>query len=115
LITIVILFAIHGGVLLNVFLPGSIWSGSTSELISVIIIWIALAALAMRALEQGLQPDREFERYQHYRSALRAVLDRFDHAESCGDKLRVMQEMERLSFDELRDFLITNNRSQFVL
>jgi len=112
-IAIVILFAIHGGVLFDVFFPGSIWAGST--LISVIIVWIALAALAMRALEQGLQPEREFERYQHYRSALRAVLDRFDRADSCGDKLRVMQDMERLSFDELRDFLVTNNRSQFVM
>jgi hypothetical protein len=115
LIAIVILFAIHGGVLLNAFFPGSVWAGSTSELISVIIIWIALAALAMRALEQGLQPDREFERYQHYRSALRAVLERFDRADFCADKVRIMQEMERLSFDELRDFLVTNNRSHFVL
>jgi hypothetical protein len=102
-------------VLLNVFFPSSIWAPFTSEVINVAIIWIALAGLALRAIEQGLQPDREFERYQQYRSALRAVLDRFDRSDSTEDKIRVMQEMERLSFDELRDFLITNERSQFVL
>jgi hypothetical protein len=115
LIAIVILCAIDLGVLIDAFFPGAIWTAFTSQFINLLIIWIALAALAIRAMEQGLQPDREFERYHHYRSAVRAVLDRFDRAESPADKIRVMEDMERLAFDELRDFLVTNDRSHFVL
>jgi hypothetical protein len=115
LIAIVILCAIDLGVLIDAFFPGAIWTAFTSQFINLLIIWIALAALAVRAMEQGLQPDREFERYHHYRSALRAVLDRFDRAESPADKIHAMEDMERLAFDELRDFLVTNDRSHFVL
>lgn len=86
-----------------------------SDSISVITIWIALAALAVRALEQGLRPEREVERYQQYRSAVRAILDRFDDSESQAEKIQIMEEMERLCFDELRNFLITNERARFVL
>src|SRR5262249_13968317 len=86
-----------------------------SDSISVITIWIALAALAVPALEQGLRPEREVERYQQYRSAVRAILDRFDDSESQAEKIQIMEEMERLCFDELRNFLITNERARFVL
>jgi Domain of unknown function (DUF4365) len=68
-----------------------------------------------RAIEQGLQPEREIERYQQYRSAVRAILERYDEAPSQAAKIEIMREMERLSFDEMRNFLITNERSRFVM
>ena len=74
-----------------------------------------LAALAARAIQDGLQPEREAERYQQYRSAVRFVLERFDLSESQKEKLRIMQEMERLVFDEMRNFLISGNRTRFVM
>ncbi|MGE5217503.1 MAG: hypothetical protein ACM3SP_10930 [Chloroflexota bacterium] len=70
---------------------------------------------ATRAVEEGLQPEREIERYQQYRSAVRAILDRFDEALSQKSKLVVMRDMERLAFDEMRNFLITNERARFVM
>jgi hypothetical protein len=82
---------------------------------AITAIWIALFALAARAVEQGLQPEREIERYQQYGSALRAVRDRFDRSETAAEKLQIMVEMEQLSFDEMRNFLITNDRSSFVM
>jgi hypothetical protein len=112
---IVALCVIDIGVLWQAFIPGSIWTAFASDSISVITIWIALAALAVRALEQGLRPEREVERYQQYRSAVRAILDRFDDSESQAEKIQIMEEMERLCFDELRNFLITNERARFVL
>ena len=57
-------------------------------------------ALAFRALQEGLQPEREIERYRHYRAGIRAIRDRFDQASSPAEKFEVMQEMERLTFDE---------------
>jgi hypothetical protein len=118
-IAIALLCVIHVGVLWDALLHDSVWRVFASDRINVVIyvvtIWIALAALAVRAIEQGLQPEREVERYQQYRSALRAILDRFDRAETQSEKIQIMEEMERLSFDELRNFLITNERAKFVM
>jgi hypothetical protein len=83
--------------------------------VHTIVIWIAIAALAVRALQEGLQPEREIERYRHYRAGVRAVRDRFDEARSPAEKLEVMLEMERLSFDEFRNFLRSSNEARFVI
>ena len=81
-----------------------------------VVICIALAALATRAIEQGLQPEREVERYQQYLSDLRAISDRFnDEAASQTEKIQIMFEMERLVYDEMRNFLLTNERASFVM
>jgi hypothetical protein len=113
--SIIGLLAMHVGVLFGAVVPHSIWAGFHSPIAIVFIIWLALAALAIRTIEQGLQPEREIERYQQFRSALRAILERYDGARSQATKIEVMREMERLSFDEMRDFLITNERSRFVM
>jgi len=83
--------------------------------VHIIVIWIAILALGFRALQEGLQPGREIERYRHYRAGVRAVRDRFVTATSVAEKLEVMQEMERLSFDEYRNFLRSNNEARFII
>jgi len=114
LFCIALLVLAHVAVLAIVlFVPGG-WPAAHSVL-AIGALWIALSALALRALEEGLQPEREIERYQHYRSAVRAVLERFDNARSQAEKLLIMREMEQVAFDELRNFLITNDRSRFVM
>jgi hypothetical protein len=86
-----------------------------SDLVNVVVITLAIGALAAHAFEQGLQPEREAERYQQYRSAVRVIFDRFGQATSMSEKLRAMEEMEQLSFDEMRNFLLTNERARFVM
>jgi hypothetical protein len=44
-----------------------------------------------------------------------AISKRFDEAASPAGKLQVMVEMERLSFDEFRNFLCSNNEARFVV
>jgi hypothetical protein len=114
-LSIILLCAISVCLLLGVIFPTSVWAAFDSETINVVVIWIALAALATRAIEQGLQPEREAERYQQYRSGVRAILEQFDAAASQDDKIRIMRDMERLAFDEMRNFLITNERARFVM
>jgi hypothetical protein len=113
--SIILLCAISVGLLLGVIFPTSVWAAFDSETMNVVVIWIALAALATRAIEQGFQPEREAERYQQYRSSVRAILEQFDTAGSQDEKIRIMGEMERLAFDEMRNFLITNERARFVM
>jgi membrane protein implicated in regulation of membrane protease activity len=109
----ILLVALHAGYLLGALVPVLTLFHSAGAIVA--IIWCALAALATRAIEQGLQPEREIERYQQYRSGIRAILERYDEAPSQNAKIEVMREMERLAFDEMRNFLITNERSRFVM
>jgi hypothetical protein len=111
---VILVCVIHLGVLAGVFFRPSVWEAN-SALASMVIIWIAIAALAVRAIQEGLQPEREVERYEQYRSSVRFVLERFDRASSQSEKLQIMQEMERLVFDEMRNFLIAGNRSRFLI
>jgi hypothetical protein len=114
-ICIVLICALHVVVLFTALVKEWVSTDLGWSIIGVAIIWIAIVALGVRAIEQGLQPEREIERYQQYSSAVKAVLERFDDARSQAEKVRIMEEMERLSFDEMRNFLLTNNRSQFVM
>lgn len=81
----------------------------------VLILWACIIALAARALEEGLQPSREIERYGRYRSQVEALLERFDTSRNAQEKLAVMEEMERVVYQELRGFLQVNDEARFVL
>jgi hypothetical protein len=81
----------------------------------IVAIWIAIGALAIRALEEGLKPDREIERYQQYRFAVRAIRDRYDDAKTWNEKIEIMKQMERHSYDEMCDFLKTHIKARFIL
>jgi hypothetical protein len=112
---IILLLVMNFGVLLGALCPGPIQAVFHPPYFIVAIIWVALAALATHAIEQGLQPEREIERYQQYRSAVRVILDRYDEAPSQAATIKIMRDMERLVFDGMRDFLITNERSRIVM
>ena len=79
------------------------------------VIWVAIVALAARALQEGLQPERELERYRHYRAGIRVIRDKFDRAEAPASKFEAMIEMERLTFDEMRNFLRAGLDARFVM
>ncbi len=116
LICILVIFAIH--LWIAAWLS---WVGHAEQLrllgfdIHVWVIWIAILVLGLRALQEGLRPGREIERYRHYRAGVRAVRDRFDQAQFTAEKLEIMQEMERLSFDEFRNFLRSCNDARFII
>ena len=79
------------------------------------VIWLALIALAVRTLAEGLSLEREIERYEDYRSVVRDMIGRFDNADDNHEKLDVMVEMERVAFDEMRSFLRSGHDATFVL
>ena len=113
LFSIAMLFVLHFGALIAT-LAGYATLGS-SPWMHFATLALAVSALAIRALEEGLKPEREIERYAHYKSAVRALRDRFDAARSSGQKIEVMNEMERLVYDEMCDFLKTQDTARFVL
>jgi hypothetical protein len=114
---LVIVLSAFGILVLGVPLVSAI--GDAASLISIVfsvtIIVIAVVALSARAFQQGLQPEREIERYQQYRSAVQSILEQFDEADTSSQKIRVMRQMERVAFDEMRNFVRTHERSSFAM
>ena len=83
--------------------------------VHILIIWTVIVALAARTFEEGLQPTREVERYTAYRARLGRLLYHFDEATSVSERVRIMTEVERLVYQEMREFLKTNYEARFVL
>lgn len=72
-------------------------------------------ALALRTLEEGLQPHREVERYRQYGSALRIIRDRFKRADNAKEKMQALKELEGLSYWEMVSFLKSGEEAKFVM
>lgn len=83
--------------------------------LEVFVIWTALIALASRALEDGLQPQREVERYEQYRASILVTRQRLDVAQDLAAKLEIMRSFERTSLEEMRIFMRTHAASRFML
>jgi hypothetical protein len=111
LICIVVIFLIH--LIISFYIASRAAVPEPGRVsVHVWVIWIAIIVLGLRALQEGLQPGREIERY---RAGVRAVRERFDAAQSAAEKFQIMAEMERLSFDEYRNFLRSNDEARFVI
>jgi hypothetical protein len=87
----------------------------TSDAMHVFAMWATILALAARILEDGFQPSLEIERMAQYRIALRRIHARFREARSPEVKIEAMQDLERLSYQEMSLFLKSKYESQFIL
>jgi hypothetical protein len=88
---------------------------ASGGVLHIVVVWLAIAVLALRTLTEGLQPEREVERYRQYRSALRAIAARFDRAPDAAERLSAMMALEELSFDEMVNFLKCHHEAKFVM
>ena len=107
---VALLFAMHVGSALLATLS----TEGLNEWFHFGAIWIALLALALRAIEEGLRPRAEVERYRHYQATTRRILERFDTADIAG-KLAAAQALEMAAFDEMAIFLRSNHEARFVI
>lgn len=103
--------------LYGVILVGAFWGVERmqDDLVHVLAAWAAIVALAARTFEGGLQPKREVERMRQYRIQLRRVNARFRSAESPKAKIAAMQELEKLTYQEMAIFLKSSYEAQFVM
>lgn len=76
---------------------------------------LGAVVITLRALEEGMKPTAETDRLEWYLAAVTGLQARFDEAESISSKFRIMRDMERLSYQEMRRFFITADRSRFIL
>jgi hypothetical protein len=84
-------------------------------LLQTAVVWTALIALGARALESGLAPQREVERYEQYRSNIRVAMRRFDGAANPEAQIEVMRAFEATSQEEMLVFIRTHAHSHFLL
>lgn len=81
----------------------------------VIVVWTALSALAARAIEDGLKPQREVERYEQYKANIMVTAERLDAAKDLPSKLEIIRSFERVGLEEMRVFMRTHAKSRFLL
>jgi len=77
-------------------------------------VWTALIALAIHALEEGLKPRAEVERYRHYHLAARRADERYEQNDAAG-KIAVARSFENEATDEMALFLRANGETRFSI
>ncbi|HEY2070580.1 MAG TPA: hypothetical protein VGG48_13565 [Rhizomicrobium sp.] len=83
--------------------------------LQIAVVWTALISLAVRAMESGLQPQREVERYEQYRSKINVSAVRFDRSQDFATKLEISRGFESQSLEEMQMFVRTHTNSHFLL
>ena len=98
-------------------LGAAVWgpfSGSTSVL-SALAIAFAILAVGVRAMLEGLRPQRETRRMQFYAGAINRADREFDTARSHAKRIAALGKLERASYEEMIEFISSNERARFVL
>ncbi len=116
-VCVLLLFVIHLVIAFALAVPSFVAMGSfvNEPLVHVTTIWCAILALAIRAVEEGFGIRNEIERFRDYRSSITAIHERFNRTTDSAEKLRIMEEMERLAFEEMCSFLRDANDTRFVM
>lgn len=108
---LVLLSVIAGGILLGLqFNPDDHaiqWITFATGVSSGIIV-------LLRVLNEGLQLSSEAERYTWYRAAVSSLKQRFERAPG-SERLEILRDMERLSYQEMRWFMISFKQAKFIM
>ena len=75
---------------------------------------LTAAVVALRVLNEGLLLRTEAERYRWYLASVRSIRGRFEKTDT-ADRLRLLRELERLAYQEMRRFLVASNEARFVM
>ncbi|MEO1554400.1 MAG: hypothetical protein AAFR82_10740, partial [Pseudomonadota bacterium] len=68
-----------------------------------------------RAMLEGLRPQRETRRMQLYATAINYAGNRFETARTHNKKIEAASMLERASYDEMIEFISSNDQARFVL
>lgn len=105
-----------------VALIGAIWEGWKGsdvpiswEVMSSLAIAFAILAVGARAMLEGLRPQRETRRMQFYAAAINHAGQSFQTARTHKQKIEAACLLERASYDEMVEFISSNERARFVL
>jgi len=100
-----------------VALLSAVWDGFPIDwpVISSLAIAFAIIAVGVRAMLEGLRPQRETRRMQFYASAINLANTQFNDARSHAKHIEATCTLERASYDEMVEFISSNEQARFVL
>jgi hypothetical protein len=75
---------------------------------------LTAAVVARRVSKEGLLLRTEAERRRWYLASVRSIARRFEKAATV-DRIRLLRELERLAYQEMRRFLITFKEARFII
>ncbi len=82
--------------------------------LGLILGGLGIGFVALRAVGDGLQLQAESDRYLWYNAGVKNLMARYQAQETSKvEKLEILRAMERMSYQELRGFLQTNERAGF--
>lgn len=84
-------------------------------ILSSLAIAFAIIAVGVRAMLEGLRPQRETRRMQLYAAAINHADDVFKTARTHAKHIEGMSLLERASYEEMVEFMGSNERARFVL
>lgn len=114
LASMTLLVVAHVAIVLGQLLPVH-YPHSIEKTIHVLIVVLALLAIAAKTLSEGFALSREIERYEEYYAVVHALRKEFKAADNVAEKLRLMAELEKASYEEMRVFLRSNDEATFVM
>src|SRR5262249_55263100 len=85
------------------------------KVMHVTAIILALVALGLKALEDGLRPAEHLGRITGYLAEVSSIEEAFDEASSGEARQNLMVALEKASYKEMVDFLQAGNRSRYVM
>lgn len=76
---------------------------------------LASAALvAVQMWDRGERVSAETDRMEWYLAAVESILRRYEHIKTVDERIRALAELEILAYQEMRQFLLSVHRGEFV-
>ena len=114
----VVSFCFYAALLCSIAVIANQWlgfrPGYAPHLGSMALI-IAIVGIAFRTVQDGLGISRDIERYRDYRGRTRRLRVAFESEPKLHERLKIMEELELESVNEMRGFLRTHREAVFVL
>ena len=85
------------------------------SILGSIAILFALIAVGVRALEEGLRPKQEYSRMENYAVVVEQASKLYMQGKPPSKKLEAAMLLEQASYDEMIDFLSSNENAVFVI
>jgi len=86
-----------------------------TTILGSLAIAFAILAVGVRAMLEGLRPQRETRRMQFYAAAINHARQSLESARTHAKRIEALATLERASYDEMLEFISSNERARFVL
>lgn len=109
---VIAILVLHLAVVAGIFLG---FPELKSKLVHVTAIVLALAALGLRAAEDGLRPTELLERQKGYLAEVTSIGDTYDSSRGDYRERAAMIALEKAAYKEMLDFLQNADKARYIM